>query len=196
VVTARAMSTVLERLAEMAESGERVAPVFSDQWLPDGTGTELLAHARESHPHARRLLLISWGEWSVDATARPLRRGIGLGQIDYYLVKPWRTADELFHRTITEFLHEWVGSDASLSRELTVVAEADSVRGHELRTLLARNRVPFVCLTPDSAEGADVLSDTGVTSATVPVVVQRNGRVLVDPSDVEVAQAYGANTRL
>ena len=68
---------------------------------------------RELFPHARRLLLISWGEWAVDATAQPLRRGIGLGQIDYYVLKPWRTADELFHRTVTEFLHEWVGSDAS-----------------------------------------------------------------------------------
>ena len=64
-----------------------MALVLADQWLPDGTGCELLAQARELFPHARRLLLISWGEWAVDATAQPLRRGIGLGQIDYYVAQ-------------------------------------------------------------------------------------------------------------
>src|SRR5687768_275616 len=142
--TARAATSAVEVLNALRDDGDRVALVLSDQWLPDGTGCELLAQARELFPHSRRLLLISWGEWAMDATAHPLRRGIGLGQIDYYVIKPWRAADELFHRTVTENLHEWVGSDASLSRELTIVAEAGSARASELRTLLSRNRVPFV----------------------------------------------------
>ncbi|MGH3368660.1 MAG: response regulator, partial [Nocardioidaceae bacterium] len=154
VRTARASTTACRLLTELHEAGGRVALVLSDQWLPDGTGCELLARARELFPHSRRLLLISWGEWSVDATAQPLRRGIGLGQIDYYVLKPWRAADELFHRTVTEHLHDWVGSDASLSRELTVVADAGNARAAELRNLLSRNRVPFVFHTSGSAEGA------------------------------------------
>src|SRR5262249_19248741 len=105
--TARAVTTALELLSALRESGERGALILADQWLPDGTGCELLGQARDVFPHARRLLLISWGEWAVDATAQPLRRGIGLGQIDYYILKPWRAGDELFHRTVTEFLHEW-----------------------------------------------------------------------------------------
>ena len=196
VRTARAASTALALLEELRASGERVALVLSDQWLPDGTGCELLAQARELFPHSRRLLLISWGEWSVDATAGPLRRGIGLGQIDYYILRPWRTADELFHRTVTEFLHEWVGSDASLSRELTIVAEPGNARASELRILLTRNRVPFVFHEAGSPEGADVLAEARQPDAAAPIVVQRNGLVLVDPTNVEVANAYGANTRL
>jgi len=92
IETARAESTARQILAKLRESGDRLALVLADQWLPDGTGCELLAHTRELFPHARRLLLISWGEWAVDATARPLRQGIGLGQIDYYALKPWRPA--------------------------------------------------------------------------------------------------------
>jgi len=196
VRTARAASTALALLEELRANGERVALVLSDQWLPDGTGCELLAQARELFPHSRRLLLISWGEWSVDATAGPLRRGIGLGQIDYYILRPWRTADELFHRTVTEFLHEWVGSDASLSRELTIVAEPGNARASELRILLTRNRVPFVFHETGSPEGAEVLAEARQPASSVPIVVQRNGLVLVDPTNVEVANAYGANTRL
>lgn len=196
VLTARAIATALGLLRSVHEAGERVALVLADQWLPDGTGCELLAEVSELFPHSRRLLLISWGEWARDATAQPLRRGIGLGHIDYYALKPWRTADELFHRTVTEFLHEWVGSDASLSRELTLVAEPGDARASELRNLLSRNRVPFVFHPTTSPEGVAILDDARQSGAHVPVVVQRNGLVLVDPSNVEIANAYGANTRL
>jgi thioredoxin reductase (NADPH) len=196
IETARAESTAREILAKLRESGDRLALVLADQWLPDGTGCELLAHTRELFPHARRLLLISWGEWAVDATARPLRQGIGLGQIDYYALKPWRPADEMFHRTITEFLHEWVGTDASLSRELTIVADERDARASALRSLLTRNRVPFVFHARTSPEGMEVLAEARQQDATVPVVVQRNGLVLVDPSNAEIANAYGANTGL
>ena len=196
VLTARAASTAVDLLAKLRESGERVALVLSDQWLPDGTGCELLGQAGALFPHCRRLLLISWGEWAVDATAQPLRRGIGLGQIDYYVLKPWRTADELFHRTITEFLHEWVGSDASLSRELTIVADAGNARASELRSVLSRNRVPFVFHASTSPEGARILAELHHPDGSVPVVLLRNGRVLVDPSNIDIANAYGASTRL
>lgn len=196
VRTARAATTAWRVLSELHEAGGRVALVLSDQWLPDGTGCELLARARELFPRSRRLLLISWGEWSVDATAQPLRRAIGLGQIDYYVLKPWHAADELFHRTVTEYLHEWVGSDASLSRELTLVAKAGDARAAELRNLLSRNRVPFVFHAAGSPEGAQILEEFREPEAAVPVVVQRNGRVLVDPSNAEIAEAYGARTRL
>jgi thioredoxin reductase (NADPH) len=196
VVTARAASTALQLLTKLHESGDRLALELADQWLPDGTGCELLAQARDLFPHARRLLLITWGEWTVDATARPLRRGIGLGQIDYYALKPWRAADELFHRTVTEFLHEWVGSDASLSRELTIVADTGNARASELRTLLTRNRVPFVFHPTTSPEGTQVLEEARQPHVSVPVVVQRNGRVLVDPTNIEIANAYGASTHI
>ena len=196
VRTARAATTAWHLLTELHTTGGRVALVLSDQWLPDGTGCELLARTRELFPHSSRLLLISWGEWSVDATAQPLRRAIGLGQIDYYVLKPWHAADELFHRTVTEYLHEWVGSDASLSRELTIVAKVRDTRAAELRNLLSRNRVPFVFHAAGSPEGAQMLEEFGEPDAGVPVVIQRNGRVLVDPSNTEIAEAYGARTRL
>lgn len=196
IETARASSTALKLLEELRSEGAQVALVLADQWLPDGTGCEVLASARDLFPHARRLLLISWGEWAVEATARPLRLGIGLGNVDYFALKPWRAADELFHRTVTEFLHEWVGSDASLSRELTVVADQDDARASDLRILLTRNQVPYVFHDRSSPEGAAVLAEARETETTAPVVVQRNGLVLVDPTNVDIARAYGANTAL
>ena len=194
--TARATSIALEVLRALKAEGERVALVLTDQWLPDGTGSELLEQVRDLFPHSRRLLLIDWGDWAVDATARPLRRGIGLGLIDYYLLKPWRAGDELFHRTVTEFLHEWAGTDASLDRELTIIADAGDARASELRNLLSRNRVPFVSHASTSPSGARILAEMRQSAAAGPVVVQRNGRVLVNPTNTQLANAYGASTSL
>lgn len=196
VVTARAVTTAQQQLADLCAAGERLALILSDQWLPDGTGCELLARAGELFPHSRRLLLVSWGEWEVDATAHPLRRAIALGQVDYYALKPWRRADELFHHVVTESLHGWVGSDASLSRELAIVADAGSPRASQLRSLLDRNRVPFVFHATESPDGSRLLDEYRQPDPGVPVVIQRNGRVLVDPSNAEIAEAYGARTRL
>ena len=196
VLTARAVSTALDLLARLHESGERLALVLTDQWLPDGTGSDLLAQVRDLFPHSHRLLLITWGDWAVDTTAHPLRRGIGLGLIDYYVLKPWRCGDELFHRTVTEFLHEWAGTDASLSSELTIVADDGNARASELRSLLNRNRVPYVSHTSTSEPGARILADVRESADRGPVVVQRNGRVLVNPTNAELANAYGASTSL
>jgi thioredoxin reductase (NADPH) len=196
VLTARAASTALDQLEQFRSAGTKVALILSDQWLADGTGTDLLTQACGLHPHAKRVLLITWGEWQIDATSRPLRKGIGLGHIDYYLLKPWRASDELFHRTVTEFLNEWVGSDASFPRELTVIAEAESERGAKIRDLLTRNRVPFLFHTTSSPEGQKALADAGQAGSVVPVVVQRNGHILVDPTNAELAQSYGVHTTL
>ncbi|HET7691097.1 MAG TPA: FAD-dependent oxidoreductase [Nocardioidaceae bacterium] len=196
ILTARAATTALTMLQKLKDDGERVALVLSDQWLPDGTGCELLAQTKELFPHSRRLLLIVWGEWAVDTTSQPLRRGIGLGEIDYYVLRPWRPADELFHRTVTEFLHEWVGSDASLSRELTMIATVDDPRASELRVLLNRNRVPFVFHPSTSPEGMQLLADARQYPDRGPVVISRRGQVLVNPSNTEIAKAYGAQTSL
>ena len=196
VLTARAASTALDLLKDLHASGDRVALALTDQWLADGTGAELLSEVRNLFPHSRRLLLITWGDWAVDATAQPLRRGIGLGLIDYYVLKPWRAGDELFHRTVTEFLHEWAGTDVSLSRELTIVAEAGDPRASELRSLLSRNRVPFVFHAASSAPGTRVLARVRESADQGPVVVQRNGRVLVNPTNAQLANAYGAATSL
>jgi thioredoxin reductase (NADPH) len=47
----------------------------------------------------------------------------------------------------------------------------------------------------DSEEGRALLGRVGVTGERLPVVVLFDGRVLVDPSNAELAQALGIKTR-
>jgi thioredoxin reductase (NADPH) len=112
------------------------------------------------------------------------------------VLKPWKSPDELFHRTMGEFLHEWARADRAAPQEVTVVADPWSPRGHELRDLLARNGVPHAFHPTDSPEGQRVLGDSGRPASTDPIVVLLDGRVLVDPSNAELARGYGVATEL
>jgi thioredoxin reductase (NADPH) len=141
-------------------------------------------------------LLIEFGAWADEATARTIRHAMALGRMDYYVLRPWRSPDELFHRTVSEFLHEWSRGLPGAERELTVVAREWSSRCHQVRAQLGRNGVPHTFHSSDSPEGIRILEEIGHSDPDVPVVIAFDGRVLVDPSRVELAGAYGVDTRL
>ena len=194
VVCVSSGAAACTELATMRAAGEDVAVVLADQWMPDQTGAECLAEAQVLHPSAKRALLVEWGAWGDRETADAILRAMALGHIDYYLLKPWRSPDELFHRTLSEFIHEWSQAGSYGPREVAVVGEQWAPRAHELRTLLARNGVPHVFHPRDSEQGSRLLEEAGAAAASGPVVMLRGGQVLVDPSNAELAAAYGVNT--
>ncbi len=172
-----------------------VALVLADQWMPGVDGTEFLARAAQRYPRAKRGLLVEFGSWGDEPTARAILRAMAVGVIDYYVLKPWRSPDEFFNRTIAEFLHEWARMRPSGPREVVVVGP-DIERTHEMRSLLSRNAIPHVGLDEHEPEGRALLARAGVGDRPVPVVGFHDGRFLVDPSNVEIAEAFGFTTRL
>jgi thioredoxin reductase (NADPH) len=187
---------VLERLQEMRDEGDAVAVVLAEQWMPEMTGTELLTRVRTLHPDAKRALLIEFGAWGDRPTADAVLRAMALGQIDYYVIKPWRTPDELFHRTVAEFVHEWSRAADPGPREIMLVAPRWGRRSHELRSLLARNGVPHRVLESESPEGRRALAAIRLEDRGVPVAIMLTGEVLVDPSNAALATAYGVPTQV
>jgi thioredoxin reductase (NADPH) len=191
--SAEAGMSTLERCKA---NGEDVALMLADQWMPEMTGAEFLARARQIFPTAKRALLIAWGAWGDKKTAEAVLRSMTFGQIDYYLIKPWWPfPDEMFHRTVTELLYEWAKAHRSDVGEIRVVGDRRSQRSHELRDLLGRNRILNRFYDADSEEGRELLARAGQTSARLPVVMLLDGQVLVDPSYAEIIDAFGVRTR-
>jgi thioredoxin reductase (NADPH) len=193
---AHSAAEALSVLEAAREAAEPVALVLADQWLHDTTGAELLERTKAVHPAAKRGLLVAWGAWGDAATADAIFEAMALGRIDYYVLKPQASPDELFHRTVAEFLFEWARAESSVQGEIELVAEPGSRRTHQLHDLLGRNGVPYVCYAPDSAAGRALLVEAGREDASVPVARVRNGRILVDPSNVDLAAAFGVSTEL
>ena len=195
-------AAALEQLETAQKQGDPVVTVLADQWLPDVSGAELLGRVRTMHPDARRALLVPWGAWSDCPTAEAILRAMAMGDINYYVLKPWSEHDELFNRTVGEFVHEWSRTVVSALREVVVVAERRAARAHGIRSLLTRNGIPHAFLERGSAAASAALSRIGMRhpeEKTGPIVVRMpalGGTVLLDPSDAEICEAWGIRTEL
>jgi thioredoxin reductase (NADPH) len=179
----------LEQLEAMREEGLGVAVVLAARGEEGGLrGEELLERVNSLHPHAKRGLLIEFGGWGDEDTTEAIRLAMARGHIDYYVLKPWNEPDELFHRTVSEFLHEWRRANSEgARRELTVVADRWSRRGYELRNLLTRNGVPHAFHASDTNEGRRLLTECGHAGSEEPVVLRPDGEALLNPSNQELA---------
>lgn len=180
----------LALLTEVADAGEDVALVLASQWLPEMTGSELLERVRRLHPHAKRGLLVSWGEWGERQTAKAIFESMALGRIDYYVLRPAASPDELFHQAISSFLLEWTEARLIAPHTVRVVADAWAGRAYELRDTLQRCAVPHAFHLTDSKEGRVALGKAGA-GARLPLMVLPDGRVLSDPTNTEIADATG-----
>jgi thioredoxin reductase (NADPH) len=185
----------LDALARLADDAERVALVVADQWLPGTTGVDLLARAHQRHPAARRALLIGYG----DAVAGDAwLRAMALGQVDYYLNTPWGSPELQLYPVVGELLSQWAGSTAGGAEKpelVQVVAPRHAARSHELRDLLGRNNIPHRFYDADTDDGRRLLAGVGPAPPKRPVLLLFDGRVLVDPTNEQLADALGARTR-
>jgi thioredoxin reductase (NADPH) len=183
---------LLRLLARLRDDRRRVSMVLAGQSALQGTGTELLARVREFDSTAMRLLLTD-GDYGP--AQQPLLQAIALGHIDAYTVRPVMAPDEEFHLAVTELLEAWARSNLRRPEVMRVVGEEWSARSHEIRDLLTRNVVPFGFYPADAEPGRALLEQVGVAAATLPVIIMLDGRVLVNPSNSQLAEAIGMQTR-
>jgi thioredoxin reductase (NADPH) len=192
VVCARSPRDALAELERLAAAGDEVALVLAGQWLTGMTGGELLGKVRPLHAHAQRGLLIEWGSYGDGATGKAIFDAMARGHIDYYVIRPSRSPDELFHQAISTFLLEWAHARRVSPHTVHVVGAAWSGRAYELREVLGRCAIPHAFCLADSPEGRKFVSDAG-PEAPLPLVVFPNGTVLADPSNADLAVASGAS---
>jgi thioredoxin reductase (NADPH) len=170
-------TTELEHVLDQAEAdGDDVALALAT----GKDGADLLARMRGRFPTARRGLLIPWLGWSRPGLGELVLRSMARGWIDLYVIAPTRRRDEVFHRTISELLHESERLRGEGPAGAIVVADSRSARGHELRSNLAGLGIPHRTLP-----GGDV-----------PAVTLADGQVLTDPDAAELTRALGFPTEL
>jgi thioredoxin reductase (NADPH) len=191
VMCADSRDEALAILGRLRRAGDEVALVLAGQWLSTTTGSEMLDRVRELHPHAKRGLLVTWGDWGDRRTAEAIFDSMALGVIDYYVLRPAGAPDEVFHQAISGFLAEWSRARRSAPHATWVVADSWSGRAYELRRVLERCATPHAFCLADSEEGSALVARAG-RDARLPFLVLPDGRILADPTNVEIAQATGA----
>jgi thioredoxin reductase (NADPH) len=190
VVCASSAAEASVELEALAEAGTDVALALAAPTLTGTTGSELLGELRSLHPHAQRGLMIDWGSWGDSDTADQILRAMARRQIEYYVIRPSGTPDELFHQSISTFLLEWASTKRVSPHTIHVVGESWTGRAFDLRQVLGRCAVPHAFLLADSPAGREYVAKAEVGSA-LPLVVFPNGTILPNPSNQELASAAG-----
>jgi thioredoxin reductase (NADPH) len=185
----------LRTLTELRDRGFEAALVLAGQSLSGATGDELLDHVRQLHPHAKRALLVAANAWADGTTANAIRAAMALGRIDYFVLRPAASPDEVFHEAVSDFLLEWARERRLVPHTVHIVGETWAGRAYELREAFARCAVPHAFCLADSDEGRRLVAEAG-PDAKLPLMVLPDGRVLSDPSDAEIAEVAGAPARL
>ena len=196
IVCSDSSERAMGKLREYTNQGRDVALVLADQSMAPTPGVDFLAASKSLVPTSKRGLLIPWGAWGDEETSSAIVGAIGLGHIDYYVLKPWRSPDEFFHRTVTTFLHEWARERPVDKPQIAVVGENGARRSYEIRDLLTRFRIEHGFYPHDSEEGTKTLRRAGLDGRRLPAVVLLDGRALIDPSNHELADSFGVRTRL
>jgi thioredoxin reductase (NADPH) len=137
--------------------------------------------------------MITFGDAaSADTEIAPAR---ALGQIDCYITKPWASPEEWLYVTLTELLSEWAHTHLPAFEVVRLVGARWSPEAHHLRDLLDRNPVPYGFYAADSEDGRRLLQQHRLSPRQLPAAIFADGRVLLQPSDAEIAAALGARTR-
>jgi thioredoxin reductase (NADPH) len=191
VVCVSSAEEAMAELQALAVAKEDVALVLAAQSFRGMTGGELLGRARDLHAHAQRGLLIEWGSWGDGRTAEEIFQAMARRQIEYYVIRPKRSPDELFHQSVSTFLLEWAHARRVSPHTVHIVSESWTGRAHELKEVLGRCAVPHAFLLADSPKGRALVAESG-DGEPLPLVVFPNGTVLADPTNLELASATGA----
>ncbi|HEX3290788.1 MAG TPA: FAD-dependent oxidoreductase [Gaiella sp.] len=179
-------------LGQRHAAEDPVALVLASQALDGVAGGALLGEVRQLHPHAKRALLVGWGEWGFRATGDAILEAIEHGKVDHYVVRPVAPPDELFHHAISTFLLEWAEERRTAPYAIHVVGDSWTGRAAELRTVLERCAFPHAFCLADSDQGRRLLGDA-TADAQLPVVILPDGTRLVNPTDVELTRATGSS---
>jgi thioredoxin reductase len=181
----------LKELLELRAKDAPVALVLAAYGPIDPQGLDFLTQTRSMHPTAKRVAVVRWGEF---ATTEPIFNAVTLGYIDHWVMRPEHERDEEFHRSITEFLEDWSAGRGAAFEAVRVIGDRWTPRGHELADTFSRNHIPIGFYDVGSRQGQEMLASLGLEDPDLPVVVLRFAQpptVMEDPTDVEIADAFG-----
>ena len=148
-------------MENLAADRDQVALILTAPSLSDRSGSELLDDARHLHPHAKRGLLIDWGDWGDRTTGEAIFDAIAHGRIDHYVLRPSAPPDKRFHQAISSLLLEWAEAQHGAPYTTRVVAQAWAGTAYELRNVLGPCAIPHSFCLAESSDGRALLASAG-----------------------------------
>jgi len=190
ILRAASGQAALDICAQLVERKESVALILSDQRMPGMTGVDFLGRAIKIFPEAKRVLLTAYAD--TDAAIQ----AINSARIHYYLNKPWDPPEEKLYPVLDDLLQSWqIGFEPPFDG-VRVVGVRWSAQDHAVRDFLARNRIDYKWINPEtspetSREAQELLKLAGLDDSKLPVVIFSDNSALVRPTNTQLAAKIG-----
>ncbi len=186
IVRAPSGPEALEALRDLKARGDTVTVLVADQRMPEMTGTEFLAHAKESYPDAKTVLLTAYADTEAAITAI---NDVGL---DHYLLKPWDPPEDRLYPILDELIDDWTANHPAPYEGIRVIDTRWSPAAHTVKDFLARNRVPY--RFHDLERDVDARTIVDAAGGELPLVLLPDGSSLSQPDIRRLATAVGLHT--
>jgi thioredoxin reductase (NADPH) len=171
-----------------------VAMILTCYNAADRDGLTFLRRANALHPAAKRAVIVDWGDFD---SSTAVFKTIADGHAELLLLRPERRRDEEFHGTITDVLDDWHLANGSGFEAVRLIGAVEE-RTHVLRDLFNRNHIPVGYVDARSDTGRQALASLGLDDdVALPVVSLQftsPPTTLLDPTDMEIADAFGLMT--
>jgi thioredoxin reductase (NADPH) len=186
IVTATSGQEGLDAARELKQRGTPIALFLVDERMPMMSGTELLTAVAPLHPESRKVLLTAYADTEAAI------RGINDVGLDHYLLKPWDPPEEKLFPVLDDLLSDWAATVRLPYDGIRVAGATWSPQSYAVKEFLSRNGVPY--------QWVDVDVDTSMrelvgVEADLPVVFLTDGTTLTQPTNAELAERIGLQTR-
>ncbi len=190
VLRAGSAAEGLDAARQLKHRGTPIALFLVDQRMPDMTGTELLLQVMKLHPDARKVLLTAYADTAAAISA------INEVGLDHYLMKPWDPPELRLYPVLDELLAGWATRVRLPFDGIRVVGSPWSPTSYATREFLSLNQVPYQWIDLDKDEPIrQLIASIGADVTRLPIVLLTDGTHLVAPTNLELADRIGLQTR-
>jgi thioredoxin reductase (NADPH) len=190
ILKANSGADALEAVRQLKQRNAPLAVFLVDQRMPNMSGTEFLAQARQLYPDARKVLLTAYAD--TEAAIESINT-LGL---DYYLMKPWDPPEQTLYPVLDDLLSDWLAMVPLPYDGIRVAGTLWSPSSHNVKDFLARNRIPYQWLDIETdPESEELVKAVTNGQMQLPAVFFPDGDVLIKPDIRSLAEKCGLQTQ-
>jgi thioredoxin reductase (NADPH) len=179
----------LEAARQLKQRGTPIALFLVDERMPEMTGTEFLREVKKLYPESRRVLLTAYADTQAAIS------GINDVGLDHYLLKPWDPPAERLYPVLDDLLSDWTAHVRLPYEGIRVAGARSSPRSFAVKEFLSSNQVPYQWIDVDQDPPTRELIRSFGDATRLPVVLFPDGSHLVAPTNRELADKIGMQTR-